>query len=137
MKKIIITGFFVLSAMLCSAQKEAQLAKEIVTISNGKMNFDEFYIASHKGESSQIKIHAEITDNGFMSRDNFVYWTGVSVQDVLEGILDENAVTEMVDEITGSADITLNMYYSKTGVQMELDIAGEKTKTMLKWSELL
>ena len=45
--------------------------------------------------------------------------------------------TEKVEEIKGSADITITMFYTKTGVQIELDNAGEKTKTMLKWSELL
>jgi len=49
---------------------------------------------------------------------------------------DDNAKTEDLDEITGKADIVVNCFMSKTGIQIETTTAEGTEKSMQKWSEM-
>jgi hypothetical protein len=95
-------------------------------------------LVTTKGKNIQVKIHAEAANTGFISRDNFVYATANIVEAILSQFtaLDENAKTEDLDEITGTADIVVNCFMSKTGIQIETTTASGTEKTMQKWSEL-
>ena len=138
MKKIILLVVLTFSAF-CNAQNvEQKLKTDIVKIQAGKFTIDDLTLVTTKGKNIQVKIHAEAANTGFISRDNFVYATANIVEAILSQFtaLDENAKTEDLDEITGTADIVVNCFMSKTGIQVETTTAGGTEKTMQKWSEL-
>lgn len=137
MKKIIITSVFLLIATISNAQTNVEvLKKDFVKIENSKMIMEDYTLV--KGESNvQIKAHSEAPDNAFISRDRFVYYSGIIFQTVLAELIDQKLETEDLEEITGSPDIEVNCFMGKTGVQVEIKIDGKVTKEMMKWSEVI
>lgn len=138
MKKITLLVFLTLSA-ICNAQDvEQKLKADVVKIQAGKFTIDDFTLVTTNGKNIQVKVHAEASNTGFISRDNFVYATSTVIEAIISQftVADENAKTEDLDEITGKADIVVNCYMSKTGIQIEITTAEGTEKSMQKWSEM-
>ena len=138
MKKFIITTSFVFVSLLSNAQSiEANLKKDLVKVENAKIIIEEQFLVKIKDESIQIKAHCEAPENTFISRDKFVYYSGVTIQSSLESLLGDDVEIENLDEIVGSADIEVNCYMAKTGLQIEIKADGKTTKSMMKWADIL
>ena len=138
MKKITVLVFLTLSAFGYSQNIEQKLKADIVKIETGKFTIDDYTLVTTKGKNIQIKVHAEASNNGFISRDNFIYFTSSIIDEIVSQFTaaDENAKTEDLEEITGKADIIVNCFMSKTGIQVETTTSTGTEKIMQKWSDL-
>jgi hypothetical protein len=138
MKKITLLVFLTFSAFGYSQNIEQKLKADIVKIETGKFTIDDYTLVTTKGKNIQIKVHAEASNNGFISRDNFIYFTSSIIDEIVSQFTaaDENAKTEDLEEITGKADIIVNCFMSKTGIQVETTTSNGTEKIMQKWSDL-
>ena len=138
MKKITVLVLLTLSAFGYSQNIEQKLKADVVKIQTGKFTIDDYTLVTTNGKNIQVKVHAEASNTGFISRDNFVYATATIIEAIISQFtaLDENAKTEDLDEITGTADVVVNCFMSKTGIQIETTSAAGTEKSMQKWSEL-
>jgi len=138
MKKITLLVLLNLSALGYSQNVEQKLKADVVKIQTGKFTIDDFTLVTTNGKNLQVKVHAEASNTGFISRDNFVYATATVVNEIVGQFTaeDENAITEDLEEITGKADIVVNCYMTKTGIQIEITTAEGTEKSMQKWAEL-
>jgi hypothetical protein len=138
MKKITLLVLLTISAFSYSQNVEQKLKADVVKIQTGKFTIDDFTLVTTNGKNIQVQVHAEASNTGFISRDNFVYATATVVSEIIGQFTaaDENAKTEDLDEITGKADIVVNCYMSKTGIQIEITTAEGTEKSMQKWSEM-
>lgn len=138
MKKITLLVFLTFSAFGYSQNIEQKLKADIVKIETGKFTIDDYTLVTTNGKNIQIKVHAEASNNGFISRDNFIYFTSSIIDEIVSQFTaaDENAKTEDLEEITGKADIIVNCFMSKTGIQVETTTSNGTEKIMQKWSDL-
>lgn len=138
MKKITLLVFLTLSALGYSQNVEQKLKADVVKIQAGKFTIDDYTLITINGKNIQVKVHAEASNTGFISRDNFVYATATVIEAIISQLTaaDENATTEDLEEITGKADIIVNCFMSKTGLQIETTTADGTEKSMQKWSEM-
>jgi len=138
MKKITLLALLTFSAFGYSQNVEQKLKADIVKMQAGKFTMDDYTLVTTNGKNIQVKVHAEASSTGFISRDNFVYFTSTVVNEIMSQFTaaDENAKTEDLEEITGKADIVVNCFMSKTGIQIETTTAQGTEKAMQKWSDL-
>jgi hypothetical protein len=138
MKKITLLVFLTFSAFGYSQNIEQKLKADIVKIETGKFTIDDYTLVTTNGKNIQIKVHAEASNNGFISRDNFIYFTSSIIDEIVSQFTaaDEKAKTEDLEEITGKADIIVNCFMSKTGIQVETTTSTGTEKIMQKWSDL-
>jgi hypothetical protein len=138
MKKITLLVFLTFSAFGYSQNIEQKLKADIVKIETGKFTIDDYTLVTTNGKNIQIKVHAEASNNGFISRDNFIYFTSSIIDEIVSQFTaaDEKSKTEDLEEITGKADIIVNCFMSKTGIQVETTTSTGTEKIMQKWSDL-
>lgn len=118
---------------------QAKLLKDMVTITNGKMIIEDFTLISlSNGQSIQIKSYGEAPASGVISRDNFVALFSFLVTHNNDEITkaDEGATSKDLEEIIGNADITINIYMGKSGIQMEVKAGNETERDTFKWEDL-
>ena len=140
MKKITITVALLFVALFSNAQSvEEKLKEDVIEIKDGKFVCDDLTMVTLKGNNYQISIHTEAASNGFISRDNFIYFAALITNETINGLTDgdESATIEDLEEITGKADITINCYMTKIGMQVETTTAEGTEKTTQKWTDLL
>jgi len=142
MKKLfsILTVFLLSFITFTQAQNyQANLLKEMVVISNNKMTTRAYtMITFSNGSTVQIKSYAEAPSQGVISRDNFVsIFTLVTTRMYIEmAKVDENAVIAGLDEIIGNADLEINCYIAKSGVQIESVSSQGTTRNTIKWEDM-
>jgi hypothetical protein len=140
MKKIIITAGLLFVTLFSNAQSvEEELKADVIEIKDGKFICDDLTMVTLKGENYQISIHTEASSNGFISRDNFIYFPSMLANETISGLTsgDESATSEDLEEITGKADIAINCYMSKVGMQIETTTKDGIEKNTHKWADLL
>ena len=145
MNKLSITLLLLLSISVSSfAQKwEKELKKELVIIEEGKLKSTDYTLISmNNGNSMQIKSYAEASNSGFISRDQFVALFASTATMMIQQILTEAGLTEndyrttTIDELIGSADIVLNLYMGKNGLQIEMKASGETNRITQTWEDI-
>ena len=140
MKKITITVALLFAALFSNAQSvEEELKDDVIKIEDGKFIYDDLTMVTLKDENHQISIHVEASSNGFISRDNFVYLASSFTTETIDALIDgdESATSEDLDEITGKADIVINCYMTKVGMQTETTTKDGTKKNLQKWTDLL
>lgn len=140
MKKIVITAGLLFFTLFSNAQSvEEKLKEDVIEIKDGKFICDDLTMVTLKGENYQISIHTEGSSNGFISRDNFIYFAALITNETINGLTsgDESAKIEDLEEITGKADIVINCYMTKIGMQIETTTKDGTEKTTQKWTDLL
>ena len=140
MKNLILVCGLIFSVQFSFCQNvEEKLKKDLVKIENNKFIFDDYTLVKANSNNLQVKIHFESTNTQFITRDNFVYFSSELITTLLSQISNhsENAEFEDLEEITGTADVSVNCYLSKVGVQIETTTNAGVQKQLVKWSELM
>lgn len=143
MKKLRQLSIFIMVIILTpiiakSQVSQADLVKDLVKFSNGKMIITDFELLNQSdGTSIQIKSYAEAPVTGVISRDYFVELFGVLTYELIETMKsDENADTKTLSELIGNPDVEINLFMNKGGIQIEIKTSeGTNRKTIL-WPEL-
>ena len=117
---------------------QAKLMKDMVTIANNKMTADDYTIITYSnGNSLQVKSHAEAPAQGIISRDNFVamftYLTTTMIDEMKK--VDADATTKDLDEIIGNADVEINCFMAKGGIQVETKSSEGTERNTMKWED--
>lgn len=150
---LILAGFLVPPAAAQQDWKQ-QLAKELVTIKDGKMVYEEYDLAKitlpdYQPVQLQLKIHSEAPANGVISRDNFValtssltlvtFYTAYAQTYKVPALQFLQAVdfTELTASI-GTPDIELNLFMTDEGLQFEwVNTAdGKRNRWTSTWAEV-
>lgn len=136
MKKIIITGAFLMAAFFVKAQSTSEILKsDVVEVVDGSFVYDDYQNVKSNGNSININAHVEASED-MISRDNFVKLSGSIIDETIAGLYDENAEIDSAEE-TAEPDIQLNCFMTPAGINISI-ISKEETKTIVhKWSELL
>ena len=140
MKKIMISAVLLFVTLLSNAQSvEEELKSDVIIIEDGKFIYNDLTMVNLKDENHQISIHVEASSNGFISRDNFVYLASSFTSETINELIgnDESATSEDLEEITGKADIVVNCYMTKVGMQIETTTNEGTKKVTHKWADLL
>ena len=140
MKNILLIIFLLGATMpFCNAQSsKAALTNELVKIENGKWIINYFTLLSYSDKSTkQVKSHAEAPAVGVISRDYFVALvTTVVYEMIYKGSADANIETKDLDEITGNPDIEINVFMSKTGLQIEYKEGANVKRNTVTWDDM-
>lgn len=136
MKKIIITGAFLMAAFFVKAQSTSEILKsDVVEVVDGSFVYDDFQNVKSNGNSVNISAHVEAPED-IISRDNFVRLSGTIIDETIADLYDENAEIDSAEE-TEEPDIELNFIMTADGINISI-ISKEETKTIVhKWSDLL
>jgi len=118
-----------------SIHKSEGLLSDIVKVNNDKYNIDILKIIQSGDNTSQIKLHAESATN-VISRDNFLYFSTLLFTTMVDGMIPEDGFTREIDELIGNADVVVNIYMTKNGLQIETIGAEGIKRTTKKWDEL-
>lgn len=136
MKKItllLLIAFFQVSNAQDYIEK---LKKEVVEMKDGKFIINDMTLVTiNENNVFQVLVHCESPET-IISRDNFVYIAATIINDELSNF--GEAQNEDLDEITGTPDVLINCYMTKTGIQIDRksEIRGN-SKITRKWIDLL
>ena len=116
-----------------------ELLEDIVTVVDNKFTASDYTLLIYRDGTStlQIKSYAEAPSSGIISRDNFVlFFTNITMT-IIEGLSNESGgITENLDELIGNPDITINIYMSKNGYQVETKTTEGTNRITQKWTDL-
>lgn len=116
-----------------------ELLEDIVTVVDNKFTASDYTLLKLSDGTStlQIKSYAEAPSSGIISRDNFVlFFTNITMT-IIEGLSNESGgITENLDELIGNPDITINIYMSKNGYQVETKTTEGTNRITQKWTDL-
>ncbi len=138
-KTIFLIAIFLSSCVLSTnAQNVSEkLLKDIVKIFNGKMTATDFTLLTSGGKSIQIKAYGEAPAQGVISRDNFIAFFTALCTEMIAGMkTDPNDKTVDLDDIIGKADIEINVYMAKSGIQIETITSAGPNRVTMQWSDL-
>ena len=98
MKKIIITGAFLMAAFFVKAQSTSEILKsDVVEVVDGSFVYDDFQNVKSNGNSVNISAHVEAPED-IISRDNFVRLSGTIIDETIADLYDENAEIDSAEE---------------------------------------
>lgn len=145
MKRIlfIVLFFFAFSCISFSQDWKDELIKELVIFEEGKMTSTDYtLITMNDGRTMQIKAYAEVADKEIISRDQFIAIFSITTFTLIQEMLDEARLKDdeykmkTIDELIGSADIEINCYMGKNGIQIELKAGSEIERFTQTWEDL-
>ena len=117
-----------------------ELLKDQVIMNGDKMTIVDFTLVTFSnGNGIQIKGYAEAPVQGVISRDNFVaIFTAILVEMIAEvKKADPNATTKDLDGVIGNADLEINLYMAKAGMQLETKSSQGVNRKTMQWAEVL
>jgi hypothetical protein len=138
---IVLAATLPMSTALASDWKK-ELAAPLVTISKGKMVFEELQLCSApagtgaEASSFQVKTRSEAPNNKFISRDNFVAITAA----ISMSIVEQFGELECKDLETpiGTADHEITILMAEGGMQVEVTNTGtgQKNRNTVRWEDM-
>jgi len=155
MRFLILLAFLAAWPVAGSAQDwREELAADLVTIADGKMQYDEvglltLALPGYEKFRVQVRVHAEVASNGFMSRDNFVGITTTTFMTLLMASYAQSYQVSAVDFLNGfdfddlddpigNPDLELNLFMTDGGMQIEIvdTTTGKVTRNTMTWDEV-
>lgn len=144
MKRIISTLallFVGLSFAQAQTNPAEKLKEELVTVSNGKYQIEDFQLLTFANDATlQLKTTAAGPE-GVISRDQFVaIYSSVGVF-MIVAILSEAGVSiddvnfKDLDELIGVADISIHLEMTKNGLQMAITTEDGTERETMTWEE--
>ena len=131
-----------------------QLKSDVVTLSGGKMLYDEvglfkLNVPGFQPAQVQVKVHSEAPQGGLVSRDNFVALTTLTFTTVFITALAESYqvsasqflqgldYTELKSAI-GTPDMELNLVMTNEGMQLDVvnTSTGQRSRQTMTWDQV-
>lgn len=133
--------FIGLNSIQAQTDASAKLKEELVTISNGKYQIEDFQLLTFSNDATlQLKTTATAPE-GVISRDQFVaIYSSVGVF-MIVSILGEAGVSiddvdfKELDELIGVADISIHLEMTKNGLQMAITTEEGTERETITWNE--
>ena len=142
MKYLSFILIMLLASVACAEDWQQELAEDMVTIKDDKMYIERYELLKTTAEdgtvsNTQVKLYST-SPTQVISRDNFVCITTMIYTLIIAEMLEtvEFDIVE-IDEPIGKVDMEINLYMTKEGFQIEVDLKtiGERTRETTKWSD--
>ena len=142
MKYLSFILIMLLASVACAEDWQQDLKEDLVTIKDNKMYIEQYMLLKTTAEdgtesNTQVKIYST-SPTQVISRDNFVCITTMIYTLILVEALEtvEFDIVE-IDEPIGNVDMEINLYMTKEGFQIEVDLKtiGEKIRETTRWSD--
>lgn len=139
MKKVIAAGLLCLclSPEVFSQKKTTpeELLTDIVSVRDKKYSMDVYRLVTNEdGTSTQVKAHSEAPLDA-ISRDQFLYYSSIIMSQIIDDYTPETSTETDLDELIGNADIEINLFMTKNGLQVESKTLVGTTRFTKKWDD--
>ena len=139
MKQLTLAVLIVVSHLVLAQGPEGKLLKDIVAFNGDKMTATDYTMVNYSnGNSLQIKVYAEAPSSGAISRDNFVSIFAAVMTELLFELKksDPQAKTKDLEDLIGNADVEMNVFMTKGGIQVETKSSQGVNRKTMQWADV-
>ena len=149
-----LTLLLIVPAVALAQDWREELGSDMVTISDGKMVYQEFGLVKitfpgYETNQFQVKLYSEAPHESVMTRDKFValtssYFTILLLESIAQAyqvtaaeFLEAFDYTEL-DNPIGTPDLEMNLFMTDEGMQFEIvnTQSGERVRHTMTWEEV-
>lgn len=138
MKRITLLLVLLISFTAIAQNTKDVLLKDLVSVDGNKYKIYDYTLLSGNGNSIQVASYAEAPTSGLISRDYFVLiFSQITGQYINDLVAQYDLDTKNLTELIGNADMVINIYMAKNGIQIETSLRGKTERNTMSWSEFL